>query len=70
MLEERREYDRQIGRLSSDVAALKDSVDSLTQKVDSLIAVRNQAVGAIAVLGMIGGAIAWAVQAVPGWLHR
>lgn len=67
---ERREYDRQMGALSAEVAELKCTVQGLVDKVDSLIAVRNQAIGAMAVLGFIGAAVAWAVGVGAGWFQK
>lgn len=52
---------QQFGELRSDVRHLADSVDSLTRKVDELVAAREQSKGAIwagrMIAGMVGGIV-------------
>lgn len=54
---DRREYDRQIAVLTTQVSALKDAVEKLTAKVDDLTAAKNQGIGILVAVGAIGSLV-------------
>jgi hypothetical protein len=69
MESERRLFDRQIGELAVELRLTRESLISLEQKVDDLMAAKNKGMGILLAVGAISGTIGAVLSSILEWQH-